>query len=66
MTVRTARKTWRCANAHACVCGNPAAANCRITITPGERYTEGDVDPYLAGGFGFDKLCVACEPVVSA
>ena len=61
--VRTARKTWRCENAHACEYGNPAAANCRVTITPGERYTETEHDIDVAGGFGFSKACIACEPI---
>ena len=66
MTVRTARKAWRCCNAHAHTVGNPAAAKCRVTIEPGEKYTEGDCDPYQAGGFGFDKLCIGCEPISRA
>lgn len=61
MTVRTARKEWRCVNHHAMIVGN--APGCRGDIHPGERYTEGDCDPYLAGGFGFDKLCIGCEPI---
>ena len=60
MTVRTARKEWRCENAHAHSIGHPAVASCRVNITPGEQYVEGQRDPYLAGGFGFEKYCMAC------
>ncbi len=64
--VRTARKVWRCVNAHARKVGNPAAAMCRMDIHPGEQYVEGDRDPYSAGGFGHDAICMACAKAGAA
>lgn len=58
--VRRARKRWKCCNAHAASAGN--APDCRRYIEAGEQYVEGDIDPYLAGGFGRDKLCLGCSP----
>lgn len=59
ITIRRARKEHRCANRHAALVGN--APGCTLTIKPGEQYVEGDVDPYLAGGFGHDRICLPCH-----
>lgn len=48
--IRTARKAGKCAEYRRC--GN--------MINKGDSYVEGDMDPYKAGGFGFDRLCMAC------
>lgn len=57
---RTARKTHRCANASRAERGVAWAQCCKRTITPGERYLEGDVNPDIAGGFGHDRYCMGC------
>ena len=56
--IRTARKAGRCANRHASLAGN--ADGCTLTIETGDRYLEGDCDPYSAGGFGRDRICLPC------
>lgn len=56
--IRTARKAGRCANRHAAIAGN--APGCTLMIEAGDRYLEGDIDPYSAGGFGHDRLCMPC------
>lgn len=57
----TARKRHRCVNAAAAERGNPAVADiCKRVIEKGEQYVEGDANPYEAGGFGFDRGCLAC------
>jgi hypothetical protein len=60
--IRTARKRHRCVNAHAADVGNPAVADiCTRYIEPGQLYVEGEVDPYVAGGFGHDYICKPCS-----
>lgn len=60
--IRTAMKTHLCVNAHAHRAGN--APNCRVTIKKGDRYEQGDVDPYFAGGFGHERVCLGCSPEI--
>jgi hypothetical protein len=52
MPIRRARKTAYCHNWR----------NCEGTreIAPGGYYTEMEVDPDVAGGFGMKKLCMTC------
>ena len=53
MLIRKARKATWCNNQrHCCKTG--------AEIQPGEHYTEMEVDPDVAGGFGMKKLCMAC------
>lgn len=53
-----ARKAGRCANRSAALAGN--APGCTLEIKPGDPFVYGDVDPYLAGGFGRDRICQPC------
>jgi hypothetical protein len=48
--IRTARKAGKCADFRHC--GN--------MIEVGDLYVEGEGDPYKAGGFGRERLCLAC------
>jgi hypothetical protein len=57
-TLHTAHKAGRCANARAASAGN--APGCLLTINVGDRYMEGDFDPGIAGGFGKERVCMAC------
>lgn len=50
--IRVARKAGKCAE---------RPAECRIEV--GDRYVEGDVDPYSAGGFGRDRVCLRCAGI---
>lgn len=60
--VRTARKQHRCVTAELAERGTrpDVSAVCTITINPGEQYVEGDPNPYKAGGFGHDRICLPC------
>jgi hypothetical protein len=60
LTFRKARKEHRCANAKAAKRGLEWAQHCSLTIKAGERYAEGDLDPYSAGGFGRERFCMSC------
>jgi hypothetical protein len=57
--IRTARKAGNCANIGAARAGN--APDCKQRINPGDKYEQGDPDPYLAGGFGHDRICSGCS-----
>ena len=46
--IRIARKPGKCAE------------NFAHRINVGDSYVEGDVDPYSAGGFGKDRVCLEC------
>lgn len=48
--IRKARKAGKCAEFRHC--GN------RIEV--GDRYVQGDINPYEAGGFAHDRLCLKC------
>ena len=48
--IRKARKPGRCADYR----------HCHTIIRPGDLYAEGDVDPYTAGGFANERLCLEC------
>lgn len=60
--IRTARKAARCANYGAWKAGN--APDCHGIIHRDDRYEEGDVDPYSAGGFGHDRICAGCSDAI--
>ncbi len=60
--IRTARKAGRCANYSAWKAGN--APTCHGIINRDDRYEQGDPDPYLAGGFGHDRICAGCSEAV--
>jgi hypothetical protein len=60
LTFRKARKQHRCANANRADRGLEWAKDCTRTIKPGERYAEGESDPYEAGGFGRERFCQSC------
>lgn len=51
MPIRRARKPATCNNWRHCAAPD---------ILPGHHYTEMEVDPDVAGGFGMKKLCMAC------
>lgn len=53
--IRTARKAGKCADFR----------HCGTVIQPGDKYVEGDIDIDKAGGFGHDRLCLACAGVVA-
>lgn len=38
-------------------------SECRETINKGQEYIDGDVDPYGAGGFAKDRVCLECANV---
>lgn len=59
-TVRTARVKHRCANAGRASRGVEWAQICKREIAPGEQYREGEMNPYEAGGYGYDRYCMAC------
>lgn len=48
--IHTARKAGKC------------QWGCGGRIEVGDRYIDGDVDPYKAGGFAHDRVCMACAP----
>lgn len=52
--IRTARKAGRCGD------------RCGRMINSGDKYVEGDVDPYKAGGFAFDRICLICAGLTPA
>jgi hypothetical protein len=54
-----ARKAGRCVSYSAALAGN--APECRRTIEVGDPYYDGELDPYSAGGFGHDRVCIACR-----
>jgi hypothetical protein len=65
-TIRRARKAYHC---RACYrAGPPASATTGLAfvravekkIKPGDLYVEGDIDPYEAGGFGHERICLDC------
>lgn len=56
--VRRARKAGRCVSYRAAEAGN--APECLRLIKVGDQYVEGEIDPYLAGGFGHERVCLAC------
>ncbi len=59
--VRTARVEHRCCNAAMAERGvNTLVANCHRTIKAGEHYIQGEIDPYRAGGFGHEYVCMDC------
>jgi hypothetical protein len=60
LTIRTARKEHRCANASRSERGLAWASECARTIKAGERYAEGGLDPDCAGGFGRERFCMSC------
>lgn len=51
MHIRRARKPTFCSEWKRCADRD---------IAPGSYYTEMEVDPDVAGGFGMKKLCMAC------
>lgn len=63
LVYRTARKAGRCVNGALKSRGTNADVNqnCAGMINPGDRYREGDNDPYSAGGFGKDRVCLGCD-----
>lgn len=50
--IRRSRKMGKCAD------------RCGFHIPSGVLYLEGDVDPYGAGGFAHDRLCLKCAGVM--
>lgn len=60
--IRTARKEGRCVNARAHQAGN--APDCRVWIRKGDRYEQGDINPYEAGGFAHDRICAECSTAI--
>lgn len=56
----TARKAGPCVNG-----GKPFEAGnapgCLRSIQVGDTYYDGELDPYKAGGFGRDRVCVECR-----
>lgn len=60
---RTARKRHRCVNAALAEreTREDVTAVCKVWIERGDRYLQGDVDPYYAGGFGHDRICLGCD-----
>lgn len=65
-TVRRARIAHHCRFCY--VPGPPASATTGLALTravgkpikAGDLYVEGDVDPYEAGGYGRERICLAC------
>lgn len=60
LTIRTARVAGPCANAAAAERGVEWAQHCLRIINKGDRYAEGEMDPYKAGGFGCERVCMSC------
>ena len=58
--LHTARKAGPCANASAAKRGIEWAQHCSLTINPGDSYVDGDLNLDKAGGFGRDRVCMAC------
>lgn len=60
--IRKARKQHRCVTASLAERGTrpDVSAVCKRVIKPGEQYVEGDTNPYKAGGFGHDRICMPC------
>jgi hypothetical protein len=56
--VRTARKSYRCDFWK----GQSSGGFCRNKIEPGDQYVEGDPNDE-AGGFGRDRVCMACAQI---
>lgn len=54
--VRRARKEYHCDEAY----GWPDFKRCGRRIAIGCAYVEGDVDPYRAGGFAHERICLPC------
>jgi hypothetical protein len=54
-----ARVAGRCVSFRAAEAGN--APECRRIIEVGDTYFDGEMDPYKAGGFGKDRVCVECR-----
>jgi hypothetical protein len=53
--IRTARKAGFCADFR----------HCRTVIQPGDRYVQGDSQHDIAGGFGYERLCLKCGGAIS-
>ena len=58
--VHKARVAGRCANAAAAERGVEWAQHCARTINAGDSYVDGDLNLDKAGGFGRDRVCMAC------
>ena len=56
--IHYARKAGNCVNRRPAEVGN--APECKRTIEVGQAYVDGDLDPYKAGGFGKDRVCLGC------
>jgi hypothetical protein len=56
---RKARVAGRCCSFGAAEAGN--APECLRRIEVGDSYFDGELDPYSAGGFGRDRVCVECR-----
>lgn len=59
--VRTARKAHKCDARNARGHGTGACTN---DIAVGEKYVEGEMDPYRAGGFGRERYCEECAALM--
>lgn len=61
--IRTARKRHRCVNAGLAERGArpDVTAVCAVHIERGDQYIQGDCDPYSAGGFGYERICLPCR-----
>jgi hypothetical protein len=55
--IRRARKEYSCDEATG---WGDTYRRCKAPINPGDQYVEGDTDPYRAGGFGRDRICLKC------
>jgi len=53
--IRTAKKAGKCADFRHC--GN--------MINVGDLYVQGDCDPYEAGGFAHDRMCLSCGGIAA-
>ena len=63
LVYRTARKRHKCVNGPLAERGtrSDVTSTCKVWIERGDRYREGDNDPYSAGGFGKDYVCLGCD-----
>ena len=60
---RTDRKRGMCVTGPLAERGTrpDVTAVCKVWIEPGDQYREGDPDPYYAGGFGKERVCMGCD-----
>lgn len=61
--IRTARKAFVCNTFLGLQDG--IRTFCKTNVAIGGQYVEGDSAPYIAGGFGHEKLCFRCAHITT-